>query len=128
MWRVTMIVRLKKNLRRGNCMFRLKSVGVMSVAKIMGAMYALLGLIFLPILLIAAAAGMMSGGGDKTAGMIAGVGMVAFAIMMPLIYGAMGFIGGAISALIYNLMAGRLGGVEMNLQPADAGIIPVAGV
>ena len=95
---------------------RLKSVGVLSVAKIMGAMYALLGLLFLPVFLIAGAAGMMSGGGDRGAGMIAGVGMIGLAIMMPILYGAMGFVGGAISALLYDLLAGRLGGIEMNLQ------------
>src|SRR2546425_9507 len=108
---------------------QLRSVGVLSIAKIMGAMYALLGLLFLPIFLIAAAAGMIGGasGDNKMAGMAAGVGMLVVAIIMPLIYGAMGFVGGAIGAFLYNFLAGRVGGIVMNLEPPKAQVVRAAG-
>jgi len=107
---------------------QLRSVGVLSVAKMMGAIYGLLGLLFLPIFLIAGAAGLMGGGDNKMAGAAVGVGMIVMAILMPLIYGAMGFVCGAIGAFLYNFLAGRLGGIEMNLQPHVGQAVRAAGV
>jgi len=91
-----------------------KSVGVMSAAKIMGLVYGCLGLIFVPFLLIAGLAGFLAGN-DKAAFPFAGVAGVVFAILAPLIYGAMGFVFGAISALIYNLVAKWVGGLELEV-------------
>jgi hypothetical protein len=46
-------------------------------------------------------------------------------LLHPFIYGAMGFITGAIGALIYNLIARWIGGIEIELQPARAAVAPV---
>ncbi len=70
----------------------LKSVGVISVAKLMGLLYGCLGLIFAPIFLLIGLLGSFTGA-DKTP--LAGVFGVVFAILMPLLYGAMGFVSGA---------------------------------
>ena len=43
--------------------------------------------------------------------------MIVFAIVLPFAYGGMGFVMGALTALIYNLFAKRLGGVEIELAP-----------
>jgi hypothetical protein len=46
------------------------------------------------------------------------LGMVAFliiAVLSPFIYGAVGFVGGAIGAL-YNWIASLIGGIEMELE------------
>jgi hypothetical protein len=60
-----------------------------------------------------AAGGLDGGGGDEaTVGMIFGVGAI---ICFPVMYGAMGFIFGAIGAFIYNLVAQMIGGVEIEL-------------
>ena len=40
------------------------------------------------------------------------------AIAAPIMYGLMGFVMGAIGALIYNLIAGWVGGIEMELEIA----------
>jgi hypothetical protein len=90
-----------------------KSVGVMSVAKIMGLIYGCLGLIFAPIFLIIGLMGSALGQ-EKTP--FAGIFGVVFAIFMPLLYGAMGFISGAIGALLYNLFAKWAGGFELELE------------
>jgi hypothetical protein len=37
-------------------------------------------------------------------------------IAIPIIYGIIGFIGGAIGALLYNLFAGMVGGVEIEVE------------
>ena len=42
-------------------------------------------------------------------------GVVAI-VAMPLLYGGMGFISGLISAALYNLVAGFVGGLEVELQ------------
>ena len=46
-------------------------------------------------------------------GALFGVGAVIF---MPLFYGALGFITGIITAALYNLVAGWIGGVELQLE------------
>ncbi len=94
-------------------MHTIKSVGVLSVAKIMGVTYAVLGLLFMPFFLLAGLAGSMAGGRDNPFGTAAGL---AFGIMAPIVYGVLGFIGGAISAFVYNLMTKWIGGIQLELQ------------
>jgi hypothetical protein len=99
----------------------LKSVGVMSVAKLMGLLYGCLGLIFAPIFLVVGLVGSFAGS-DKIP--LAGVFGVVFAILMPLLYGAMGFVMGAIGALLYNVLANWVGGFELQLEPRAAALVP----
>jgi len=42
-------------------------------------------------------------------------------IMFPLMYGAIGFIGGLIWAALYNVVAGWIGGVELTFSTASLG-------
>jgi hypothetical protein len=95
-----------------------KSVGVMSVAKISGLVYGFLGLIAVPFFLIAGLAGSFASQ-DKSAFPFAGTIGFVFAVLAPLLYGGMGFVTGAIGALIYNLVAKWVGGfeLELSLQP-----------
>ena len=44
-----------------------------------------------------------------------GGGVVVMAVGLPVMYGAFGFIFGVIGALIYNLVAGWTGGIEITL-------------
>jgi hypothetical protein len=94
-------------------MHKIKSVGVLSVAKMMGAIYAVLGLILLPIFLLVGLAGSMAGGSNSPFGAI---GVVMLGILAPILYGVLGFIGGAIMAFLYNLMANWIGGIEVQVQ------------
>lgn len=98
-------------------MHTIKSVGVLSVAKVMGAIYALLGLIFMPIFLLAGLAGSMAGGSNNPFGAIGGL---ALGIMAPIAYGLIGVVGGAIMAFLYNVMAKWLGGIEVQMQAPPA--------
>lgn len=99
-------------------MHRIKSLGVLSVAKVFALCYGLLGLVFVPFFLligvIASVAGKQAGG---PAGALPAAFGFVFAIMMPFIYAAMGFVFGALGAFIYNLVAGWIGGIELELQP-----------
>jgi hypothetical protein len=95
----------------------LKSVGVMSVAKIMGLLYGCMGLIFAPILLLVGVLGSIAGQ-DKTP--FAGVVGIVLAVLMPVLYGVTGFVSGAIGALLYNLLAKWVGGFELELGSLPA--------
>jgi len=106
-----------------------KSVGVLSVAKIMGLLYGCLGLIFVPFFLLIGLVGSLAGQ-DKTP--FAGIVGVVLAILMPFMYGVLGFIAGAIGSLLYNLLAKLVGGfeVELEVQPkltAPYPIVPAPG-
>lgn len=92
-------------------------LGVLSVAKIQGAIAAVFGLIIgviygLIIMLFGAALMSQSkeaGGGSIIIGILAMIGI-------PIFYGIIGFIAGAISALIYNVAAGIAGGIEIEVE------------
>ena len=93
----------------------LKSVGVFSAGKISGLLYAGVGLIagvFVSMFsFLGAFASMQSEG--AFIGLIMGVGAV---IVLPVLYGVMGFVGGIIGAFLYNLIAGLVGGFELELE------------
>ncbi len=97
-------------------MYIVKSVGVMSAAKIMGLLYACLGLIVVPFVLLGALLGSFAGQNSSPFAGIVGVGL---AILAPFFYGVLGFICGALGALLYNLIARWVGGfeLEMTIQP-----------
>jgi len=99
-------------------MKELKRVDVLSVGKIMGVVYGLMAVIFIPFFLIAAVAGFFAQ--DKEAALFGGIFGIIFAIAMPFIYGGMGFVFGCIGALIYNLVAKKIGGLKFELHPIQA--------
>lgn len=101
----------------------LKSVGVMSVAKVMGFIYGCMGLIFVPIFLIIGIMGSVVSQKDTPFAPFAGLFGILMAVMMPLAYGAMGFIMGAIGAALYNLIAKKVGGVELEFEVIPSGAV-----
>lgn len=92
-----------------------RSIGVLSLGKIMGALYAVMGLIFGAFFALfwLAGFGMASDEMGAFGGLIFGAGAVIF---FPLFYGILGFITGLISAFVYNLIAGWFGGLELDIQ------------
>ena len=98
-------------------MQRIKSVGILSCAKMLGVLYGCMGLLLIPFALVAGLASMAT---QQTNSAIGGAAMLALGIIAPFIYGAMGFVFGAIGAWIYNLVAKWLGGIEIELEPVPA--------
>ena len=89
----------------------IKSFNPMSVAKLSGAMYAAMGFIFgafmaLISLFRTGAAASQSG----IMGVVFGMGAIIF---LPIMYGILGLVSGFIGALIYNFIAGKIGGIEI---------------
>jgi hypothetical protein len=91
----------------------IKSVGVLSVAKILGLMYACMGLIFAPLLLLI---GVLAAAAGQRNNPLAGIFSVGIALLLPVFYGVLGFIAGLIGALLYNLFARWVGGFELEIE------------
>jgi len=85
----------------------------MSCAKIYGVLHmaigVLIGLLFVLIGLI----GLAAAPGQQKFGMI---GVLVFAGLSPFLYGAFGFVFGAVGALLYNWVASSIGGIQMELE------------
>jgi hypothetical protein len=93
----------------------IKRVGVLSLAKIIGLIYTFFGLILWLFMGCFMLIGVLAQPNDAPAELLL---MLCFVCFMPFIYGVMGFIGGAIIAGVYNLVAGKIGGIEIELAPA----------
>lgn len=100
----------------------IRRFSVFSVAKMQALLGFVIGLIIgvlygLMFILFGAAITAMAPRGDQTAG---GVGTVVigllFMIGFPIVYAVIGFFGGAIGALIYNVAAGVVGGIKFDLE------------
>jgi len=92
-------------------------VDVLSCGKVMGITYAALGLIAgILFALFASCATALNTAADQQVtgilGMLFGVGAI---VLMPILYGAIGFFGGMIMALLYNLAASLAGGLELEV-------------
>jgi hypothetical protein len=85
---------------------RIRRFSIGQSAKFLGVLYLLLGLIFVPFFLLI---GMMAPEGSIGFG-------TAFAAMIPFMYAALGAVSGAVGAALYNLVAGWIGGIEVELE------------
>jgi hypothetical protein len=96
----------------------IRQVGVGSAAKIVGALYALFGLIFgVLVALFALVGGGMSGASDEALpGWIGGLFGIGAVIFLPIVYGVLGAVGGALTALFYNIIAGMVGGLQIETE------------
>jgi len=92
-------------------------VGPLSVAKLAGMLYAILGLIFGAIISLIALAGGMAANPDEpgaaTVGAIFGAGAV---IVLPILYGCLGFVMTLLMAALYNMIARIVGGVQIDVS------------
>ena len=95
-----------------------RRVRPLSLGKILGAMYVTIGLFAGLIISIVSVLGFAIGSVaapdqlENLPGLLFGAGAVLF---IPLVYGTIGFIGGLIAALVYNLIAGVVGGLEIEV-------------
>ena len=96
----------------------LKRVGVLSCAKVLGLLYAATGLIFGAFFSLISILGATVGPDrGRASSMLFGVGAI---IIVPIFYGIIAFIGGAIAAALYNLVARSVGGLELELEARDS--------
>ena len=93
----------------------IRRIGPMSCARISGTLYAVTGLILGAIFSLVSMAGGFSAESSEEAGFAAVFGVAAIMIL-PLLYGGLGFVGTLIAAWLYNILAGVVGGIELDLQ------------
>lgn len=92
-----------------------KRFDVWSVARIYGAICAAVGLIAGAF--IALGSLMSLGVADRTeAAFLAPVFGIGAVVFLPIFYGLMGVVAGAIGALFYNLIAGAVGSIKIDVE------------
>lgn len=101
-------------------MQQVKGFGVLQTAKFMAILYFLIAavvcVLMIPFMLMFG--GMMRESG-MGGGMMGAGGSILFLILAPFIYAIVAFIATAIGCTIYNVVAKRFGGVEIDLRPAS---------
>lgn len=110
----------------------IRRVNAMSCAKVGAALYAGLGLLIgagfsLFFLILGGTLGMPDGIAATGSGGLGAVSIgfgAAAIVVFPIFYGVLGAIGGLVTALLYNLVAGVVGGIEIDVEsrPGTAGI------
>ena len=99
----------------------LRRIGVWSTAKMLGTIYAVLGLLaglfFAVISLVGAGIAAQAEDGSGAFGALFGVGAI---VLFPIMYGCIGAVGGALTAALYNLFSGMVGGIEIELAQVPA--------
>jgi hypothetical protein len=97
---------------------RVNRVGVLSAGKLSGLLSALMGLIFGAIFALISMVGGVGAAADSdatgAAGLLFGFGVAAI-IVLPILYGLFGFLYGMLGGLLYNLVAGIAGGLEVDI-------------
>ncbi len=93
-----------------------RRIGPVSLAKVSGALYALMGLIFGACISVFSVVGGALAPEGSDAGMIGMVFGTAAIVILPIFYGVLGFVMSLLMAALYNLAAGWVGGIELEGQ------------
>ena len=93
----------------------IKRIGPLSCAKLTGALYAIVGLVLGVLFSLIAMVGGFASDIPGAAGFGGAIGVGAV-VVFPLLYGFIGFVATLIGAWLYNLAAGMVGGIEVDLQ------------
>ncbi|UZD20961.1 hypothetical protein PBT90_15395 [Algoriphagus halophytocola] len=94
-------------------MVKIEKIGVTSMARIYGLTMAIMGFVIglFYALFLSAFSGLL---GSEYSGM-GGLG-IWMVIVFPIFYGVLGFIFGALGAVVYNFIASKTGGLEIQLS------------
>lgn len=95
----------------------IRKVGALSVGKVLGILYAILGLFIGAAIAVASMLGfLVQAGNGGDASPLAVIFSVAAVVILPVFYGVLGFIFGAIGSLVYNVVASMVGGIELTVD------------
>ena len=93
----------------------IKRIAPLSLARVAGTLYAVMGLFFGCIVSLIAMAGGFGPQTSQNPALSAMLGVGAIFIL-PIFYGGIGFVGTLIAAWLYNILAGLVGGIELDVQ------------
>ena len=91
-----------------------KRIGPLSCAKLAGTLYGIVGLCGGAVLSVVAMAGGFAGASDESAAFGAIFGVAAI-VIVPILYRGLCFLTTLIGAALYNVLAGVVGGIEIDL-------------
>jgi hypothetical protein len=93
----------------------IRRVAPLSCAKIAAILYAVIGLIAGGLFSLAAMAGGLASGDSRFGlmGPLFGIGAI---IILPILYGCLGFVGVLLMTWLYNGAAGIVGGIEIHTE------------
>ena len=96
----------------------IKSVNVLSCARLVAAIYGIFGLIFGLVFSFIALTGfsIAAVGGEEGPAWLAAVFGVGAVIALPVFYGVMGYLGGLVGSWVYNRAADVMGGLEIVVE------------
>jgi hypothetical protein len=93
-----------------------KRVGPLSFAKVMGALYVIVGLVFGALVSLLSVVGGAMAPSDESGGMPGMLFGAAAIVILPIFYGVLGFLTSLVGAVLYNVVASAIGGIELDLQ------------
>jgi hypothetical protein len=94
----------------------IKRINAMSIAKVAGLIYAVIGLLIGALFSLFAIGGSMFLPEDSSGGAFGAIFGVAAIVLVPVFYGVLGFVATFVGALIFNAASGVTGGVEIEVQ------------
>lgn len=94
----------------------IRRLGPLSFAKIAGVLYALMGFIIGAIISAVSVVGGAFAAVNEGSGFPGMLFGAAAVVVLPIVYGLLGFVVTLIGAALYNLAAGWVGGVELDVQ------------
>ena len=99
-------------------MVRIRRFNIVKTATVVALIYVVIVAVFLiPFTLLVGIAGVsMNGGPEVGAGV---VGILLFSVVIALVYGVVGWVVTAIGCAIYNLVAGWIGGIEVEVERVE---------
>jgi hypothetical protein len=90
----------------------IRRVGALSCARVAGLLYLILGFVFGAIVSLLTMGGTMFG--DQPGGVFARMFGASAIVVLPIFYGCLGFVMTFIMALLFNLVVGITGGIEVD--------------
>jgi len=99
-------------------MSEIKRIGVISLAKMVGLIYGIIGIVILLFMGCLLLTGTQASPTDS----LEGLSSFPFFCFLPLIYAIIGIVAGAVFGLLYNAIARRFGGIELELMPASISV------
>ena len=99
-------------------MVRIRRFNIVKTATVVALIYVVIVAIFaIPFTLLVGIAGVSMNGGPQVGAGI--VGILIFSVVIALFYGLLGWIITAIGCAIYNLVAGWIGGIEVEVDRVE---------
>jgi hypothetical protein len=98
---------------------RLKRIAPLKFGMVLGIMYGLMALIFIPFMLLSVGLSLFIPQQHPGNGLSQSVGLMLgllFSIFLPVVYAVMGGLLGMLMAWIYNVVAGWTGGIEFEVE------------